>query len=133
MRKCETFEVPGTAGAAYSRLRAVRRLWSSGLQIMCAAALIIAALPLRVCLAAERGGAVDVVPFGEVKSWGADGKDYGVFWEDARDIFRVVVRFADSATGAKPDGVRLEYWQSSWAHQGIPRDNPAGGGSAGGG
>jgi len=124
MRKCETFE-------AYSRRRAVRQLRSSGLQIMCAAALIIAALPLRACLAAERGGAVDVVPFGEVKSWGADGKDYGVFWEDARDIFRVVVRFGDSATVAKPDGVRLEYWQSSWPHQRIPRDNPSGAGSSG--
>src|SRR4030042_5321203 len=126
MRKCKTFE-------AYSRRRAVRQFRSSGLLIMCAAVLIIAALPLRACLAAERGGAVDVAPFGEVKSWGADGKDYGVFWEDARDIFRVGVRFADSAPAAKANGGRLEYWQSSWAHQGIPRDNPAGGGSAGGG
>jgi hypothetical protein len=37
------------------------------------------------------------VPYGQVLKTQADGTDYGVLWEDARDIFRVVVTFAEGA------------------------------------
>ena len=89
------------------------------------------ALPLASCVAAQPGEPVDVVPFGQLKTWDAQGKDYGVIWEEARDIFRVVVQFADSAAVPEPKTVRLEYWQSSWPHQRIPRDRPSGAGSSG--
>ncbi len=56
---------------------------------------------LKMSLAADAGGFVDVVPFGELKRWDSDGKDYGVFWEDARDIFKVIVTFADSTASRK--------------------------------
>ncbi len=76
-------------------------------------------------------GHVNVVPFGELKKWDSQGKDYGVVWEDARDIFRVVVRFADSGTIPETSSLRLEYWQSSWPHRRIPRDKITGAGSSG--
>jgi hypothetical protein len=82
-------------------------------------------------LAAEVGGAVNVAPFGEIKRWDAGGKDYGVFWEDSRDIFKVVVRFADSAPALKPGDIAVQYWQSTWPRQRIPRDQPSGAGSSG--
>lgn len=34
---------------------------------------------LKMSLAADAVGFVDVVPFGELKRWDSDGKDYGVF------------------------------------------------------
>ncbi len=77
------------------------------------------------------GAAVDVVPFGSVMRGGADGKDYGVMWEDLRDIFRVVVRFRDPAEAPDPARLRIEYWQSGWPHRRIPRDRPSGAGSSG--
>jgi len=85
----------------------------------------------EISLAADVGGFVDVVPFGELKKWDGDGKDYGVFWEDARDIFKVVVTFADTATAIEPGGIALEYWQSTWPNQRIPRETPSGAGSSG--
>lgn len=77
------------------------------------------------------GAAVDVVPFGSVMRGDADGKDYGVMWEDLRDIFRVVVRFRDPAAAPDPARLRIEYWQSGWPHRRIPRDRPSGAGSSG--
>lgn len=77
------------------------------------------------------GEAVDVVPFGSVLRGGADGKDYGVMWEDPRDIFRVVVRFREPAAAPEPARLRIEYWQSGWPHRRIPRDRPSGAGSSG--
>ncbi len=82
-------------------------------------------------LAADVGSFVDVVPFGELKKWDGDGKDYGVFWEDARDIFKVVVTFADTAPAIEPGGIALEYWQSTWPNQRIDREKPSGAGSSG--
>ena len=93
--------------------------------------LIALILQLQVCLAARPGEVVNVVPFGELKQWDADGKDYGVIWEDARDIFRVEVGFAGSAPVPSPDTVRLEYWQSSWPVHRIPRGEPSGAGGSG--
>ena len=84
-----------------------------------------------VCPAAEDGEIVNVVPFGEVKTWDSQGKDHGVIWEDARDIFRVVVRFADSKTVPDPESIKLQYWQSSWPHNRIPRDRASGAGGSG--
>jgi hypothetical protein len=81
--------------------------------------------------AVEAGDVVDVVPFGELKQWDTGGKDYGVFWEDSRDIFKVVVRFADAGPAVKPDRIAIEYWQSTWPRQRIPRDQPSGAGSSG--
>ena len=96
---------------------------------LCAIVMLILTLPLAVCLSAQPGETVDVVPFGELKKWNAEGKDYGVFWEDSRDIFKVVIKFADPNT--LPENVRLEYWQSTWPRQRIPRDKPSGAGSSG--
>jgi len=105
--------------------------------------LIALILPSTVCLAARDGerfgrserltaeGHVNVVPFGELKKWDSQGKDYGVIWADARDIFRVVVRFADSGAISEKSSLRLEYWQSSWPHRRIPRDKLSGAGSSG--
>jgi len=93
--------------------------------------LIALSLQLQVCLAANPGEFVNVVPFGELKQWDADGKDYGVIWEDARDIFSVEVRFAGSAPVPSRDSVRLQYWQSSWPVRRIPRDKPSGAGGSG--
>ena len=92
--------------------------------------MVAAAVP-KISLAAEVGGFVDVVPFGEIKRWDSNGKDYGVFWEDARDIFKVVVTFTDSMPAVKPGTITLEYWQSTWPNQRIDRDRPSGAGSSG--
>jgi hypothetical protein len=93
--------------------------------------LAFAAFLPKISLAAEAKGLVNVVPFGELKRWDSDGKDYGVFWEDARDIFRVVVTFADSTPAVEPGQITLEYWQSTWPNQRIDRDRPSGAGSSG--
>ncbi|OHB63783.1 MAG: hypothetical protein A2168_08550 [Planctomycetes bacterium RBG_13_50_24] len=91
---------------------------------------VVAFLP-EMSLAADAGSFVDVVPFGELKKWDSDGKDYGVFWEDARDIFKVVVTFSDTAPAIETGGIALEYWQSTWPNQRIPRETPSGAGSSG--
>ena len=72
---------------------------------------------------------MNIAPFGEVTKWDDTGKDYGVLWEDPREIHRVVVTFA----GDPPprDTLALEYWQSSWPHHEIPRDAPSGAGQSG--
>lgn len=74
------------------------------------------------------GSAVDVVPWGEHASW-ADGRDLGVWWEDPRDIHRVVVTFAGPAPEA--GAAKLQWWQSQWPGHRIPRDRPAGAGQFG--
>lgn len=77
------------------------------------------------------GQPVDVAPYGQVIQQEVDGKDYGVLWEDARDIFRVVVTFADAAKVPDPAAVRLQYWKSTWPEKRIPRDEASGAGSSG--
>ncbi|MEP0842046.1 MAG: hypothetical protein HRF43_04965 [Phycisphaerae bacterium] len=79
----------------------------------------------------REGDPVDVAPFGQVMSWEADGKDQGILWEDARDIFRVVVVFEGGSPPPNPGAVRLEYWQSGWPQRRIPRDQPSGAGGSG--
>ena len=84
-----------------------------------------------VCLAAKSGEPVNVVPFGQIETWDSEGKDYGVLWEDSRDIFSVEVEFAEAAALPKPDSLHLEYWQSTWPNSRIPRDKPSGAGGSG--
>ncbi|HOG87538.1 MAG TPA: hypothetical protein PLY00_05510 [Verrucomicrobiota bacterium] len=74
------------------------------------------------------GANVDVAPWGERASW-ENGRDVGVWWEDPRDILRVVVAFAE--TPPPPYQARLEWWQSQWPERRIPRDQPAGAGESG--
>ncbi len=70
---------------------------------------------------------MNIVQFGAVTKWDADGKDYGVIWEDLREIHRVVVTFSEPPTEAP----ELQYWKSSWPQRRIPRDAPSGSGSSG--
>lgn len=74
------------------------------------------------------GAPVDVAPWGERASW-ADGRDVGLWWEDPRDIHRVVVTFADPPP--EPKSARLQWWHSQWPEHRIPRDQPAGAGESG--
>lgn len=101
------------------------------IHIISIAFFISLALQFKSCLAAQQGQSVNVVCFGELKKWNADGKDYGVIWEDSRDIFRVVVKFTDSKSLPKPENIELQYWQSTWPQRRIPRDRPSGAGSSG--
>ena len=73
---------------------------------------------------------VDVAPFGEIRSW-ENGRDIGVLWEDSRDIFKVVVRFADASQAPDPSKVKLQYWRKNWPQQRIPRERIAGSGYSG--
>lgn len=74
------------------------------------------------------GAPVDVAPWGERASW-ADDQDVGIWWEDPRDIHRVVVRFADPPPD--PSAAKLQWWHSQWPEHRIPRDQPAGAGESG--
>ena len=79
-------------------------------------------LPLRP------GAAVDVAPWGERTSW-EQGRDIGLWWEDPRDLTRVVVTFA--ALPPDPSQARLQWWQSQWPEHRVPRGQPAGAGESG--
>ncbi|MGD0538869.1 MAG: hypothetical protein ABSC03_14645 [Verrucomicrobiota bacterium] len=74
------------------------------------------------------GEPVDVAPWGERASW-TDGKDAGILWEDPRDVFRVVVTFADVVPD--PSAARLQWWHSVWPETHIPRDHPSGASESG--
>ncbi len=79
----------------------------------------------------EEGDEMDVVPYGELMHWDDQGRDYGVIWEDSRDIFQVVVTFASDREMPDADSIQLEYWQSQWPKRRIPRDQPSGAGGSG--
>jgi hypothetical protein len=51
----------------------------------------------------------------------------GVYWEDPREVHRVVVHFKSPP----PAQLGLEYWGSRWPQQQVPKDKPTGSGSAG--
>ncbi len=53
------------------------------------------------------------------------------FWEDPRDIFRVVVEFAPGESIPGASSIQLQYWQSQWPERRIPRDQASGAGSSG--
>ena len=72
---------------------------------------------------------LNIAAFGEITHWEPHGEDYGVMWEDQREIYRVVVRFRNAVPA--PDSVAIQYWQSSWPHREIPRDEPSGAGTSG--
>ncbi|HOZ48942.1 MAG TPA: hypothetical protein PK468_20220, partial [Candidatus Hydrogenedentes bacterium] len=93
------------------------------------AAFVAMLLVPGVARAIEAGDAVDVALSGQQQRWDEEGRDLGVLWEDARDVFRVVVRFKDAVPA--PDTVHIEYWASSWPHRRIPRDELSGAGSSG--
>jgi alpha-L-fucosidase len=73
---------------------------------------------------------LNVAPFGQNMSWDGAGRDFGVMWEDARDVFRVVVKFAGD-TAVAPESIHLQYWQSAWPERRIPRDSLSGSGGSG--
>lgn len=74
------------------------------------------------------GAAVDVAPWGERATW-ENGRAVGLWWEDPRDLHRVVVTFAD--TPPEPAELKLQWWQSQWPEHRVPRDHPAGAGESG--
>jgi len=76
------------------------------------------------------GDRVDVAPFGQTKVWDAD-HDIGILWEDPRDVFSVVVRYADGGSIPGPESVRVQYWVSQWPRNRIPRHEKAGAGRSG--
>jgi hypothetical protein len=87
-----------------------------------------AAAAWRANQSPTEGAEVDVAPWGERTSWEASA-DTGVYWEDARDVKKVAVTFAD--TPPEPDSVRLQWWQSQWPERRVPRDRPSGAGESG--
>jgi len=95
---------------------------------------------------------VDVAPFAARQAW-TTPHDYEVWWEDPRDVYRVVVRVApgvvpgpqevgagnpmsDVADGyigpsAPSAYTRLEYWQQSWPKVRVPKGADVGSGRQG--
>lgn len=67
---------------------------------------------------------VDVAPFGFILPEGD-----GVYWEDPREIHRMVVHFRHPPP--PPDCLQLEYWSSRWPEQRLPTDREPGGGDVG--
>jgi hypothetical protein len=53
----------------------------------------------------------------------------GIYWEDPREIHKVVVHFA--STPAPLDHLRLQYWGSRWPEQHLPKDRQPGGADVG--
>jgi hypothetical protein len=84
---------------------------------------MLAVIPLLL-LSPAAGAPVDVAPFGTPLPG-----EVGVFWEDPREVHRVVVRFKGEAPPA--ESVRLEYWGSRWPEQHLPKDKPVGSGGSG--
>jgi hypothetical protein len=113
---------------------ALRRLcrWPAAAVLALGAAMLgRGAEPLSILPAGLKpaaGAPVDVAPWGERHSW-EQGKDVGLFWEDARDVQRVVVTFEGNAPD--PARVRLQWWQSGWPERRIPRDRLSGAGESG--
>lgn len=76
------------------------------------------------------GELVDVAPFGECRAWD-DGKAVGFIWEDARDVIKLVIRFADASSAPDPASARVQYWRASWPRERVPRNQLAGSGGSG--
>jgi hypothetical protein len=107
------------------RLGRTLRSW---LATLCAVSLNGATGPTPATEPLNEGDPVDVAPWAERATWD-EGRAVGLWWEDPRDIARVVVTFA----AAPPDSSRprLQWWQSHWPEHRIPRDRPAGAGESG--
>ncbi|MEW6236441.1 MAG: hypothetical protein AB1656_13725 [Candidatus Omnitrophota bacterium] len=103
--------------------------WETWKNWFCGIFLILALTPLAS--AADDSESFNAAPFGEFTTWDAQGIDYGVMWEDPRDIFQVVVVFAPGEKSPAPGSIQLQYWHSSWPQRRIPRDNLSGAGESG--
>ncbi len=68
---------------------------------------------------------VDVIPFAARAFW-ADPQNYEVWWEDPRDLYRVVV---DAGKGTPAP--RLEYWRHAWPEVRVPKGAIVGAGESG--
>ncbi len=66
----------------------------------------------------------DAAPFAQQISEGN-----GIYWEDPREIHRVVVNFA--STPPDPSHIKLQYWGSRWPEQHLPKDRQPGGADVG--
>ncbi|MHB0856259.1 MAG: hypothetical protein ACYC5M_01650 [Anaerolineae bacterium] len=74
-------------------------------------------------------GTVDVVPFTARREW-ITPCDYELWWDDPRDLTRVVIRF-EHGTAPSLDTVSLDYWQSTWPKIRVPKGAKVGAGGAG--
>lgn len=72
----------------------------------------------------REGEPMDVAPWGMPLPEGN-----GLFWEDPREVHRVVVRFREPLPS--PERVGLEYWGSRWPRQRLPKDREPGGAGVG--
>ena len=87
-------------------------------------------LPTQDLIQPKAGEPVDVVPFGETRSWD-DAKGVGVVWEDTRDIFRLVVNFVRGSNIPDPSKAQVQYWKGQWPQRRVPRDKMVGSGGSG--
>jgi hypothetical protein len=72
---------------------------------------------------------VDVAPFAARQEW-ATPRDFEIWWEDPRDLFRVDVRFAPG-TVPKAGEIHLQYWRQSWPGVHVPKGAVVGSGREG--
>ncbi|MBM3212045.1 hypothetical protein FJZ33_07490, partial [Candidatus Poribacteria bacterium] len=68
---------------------------------------------------------VDVAKYAKIET-GED--DITLTWEEARDIFRVVVVTSEPGTLSN---IKLQYWQNHWPHQRVPKGAVIGAGRTG--
>ena len=86
------------------------------------------AVLLTLPLHAAPGGEMDVAPFGQSRH---RGDEVVVEWTDPRDLVRVEAIFGEAVELPDPETVRLDYWQSRWPLERVPRGGPSGSGLAG--
>src|SRR2546422_715583 len=73
-----------------------------------------------------RSGAAqfDAAPFGLALPEGN-----GIYWEDSREIHKVIAHFNGPAPA--PERVKLQYWGSRWPEQHLPKTEETGSGASG--
>ena len=72
---------------------------------------------------------VDVAKYGLMTSW--EENDFGVRWEEPRDIYKVVIAYPDESSMPDVAEQQLQYWQNHWPHQRVPKGASIGAGSSG--
>ncbi|MBM3238343.1 hypothetical protein FJZ31_18785 [Candidatus Poribacteria bacterium] len=72
---------------------------------------------------------VDVAKYGLMTSW--TETDFGVRWEEPRDIYKVVIAYSDESSMPDVAEQQLQYWQNHWPHQRVPKGAGVGAGSSG--
>ena len=75
-------------------------------------------------MADQTSHAVNVTPFAAQTFW-ADAQHYEIWWEDPRDLQRVVL------LGAPGDAPRLEYWRHAWPEVRVAKGAVVGAGESG--